>query len=179
MNDISLNILDIAENSISAGAKEIIIKITEENKKDTLKIEIQDNGKGMSKEMLDKVTNPFVTTRTTRKIGLGIPLMKFAAESCGGEFHISSEEGKGTKVEATFVLSSVDRQPLGNMVNTILALAANEHDYSLKFYHRKNDDEFCFETKEFRENAEKLGIGSSETLTLMKKLLEQNYNNFN
>lgn len=179
MNDISLNILDIAENSISAGAKEIIIKITEETKKNTLKILIQDNGKGMDSEMLEKVTNPFVTTRTTRKIGLGIPLMKFAAESSGGKFHITSEKGKGTKVEATFMLSSVDRQPLGNMISTLLALAANEHEHNIKFYHKKNDDVFSFETKEFCDNAEKLGIDSSEVLLLMKKLLKQKYNNFN
>ena len=115
MKEISLHILDIIQNSISAKAKVIQLTIFESTINNVLIVTIEDNGQGMEEDFLEKVTNPFITTRTTRKVGLGISLLKAAAERCGGSFHIDSQKGIGTKVEAIFQYNHIDRAPLGNM----------------------------------------------------------------
>jgi len=122
MEDLSLHVLDIAENSIAAGAKHVEIRVRESRREDRLSIEIIDNGRGMSEDMLQKATDPFFTTRTTRRVGLGLSLFEQAAKRAGGEFKIASCPGAGTKVTGVFQYSHVDRQPLGDMDQTILAL---------------------------------------------------------
>ena len=119
MTEISLNILDVAQNSISAGAKLIEISVVADIKSDTLTVVIKDNGCGMDEEKLKKVIDPFFTTRTTRKVGLGIPFYKLAAENTGGTFNITSQLGLGTTVTAVFGLSHIDRMPLGDINFTI------------------------------------------------------------
>ena len=119
MDEISLNILDIVQNSIKAQATYISIAINIDRNKDLISIIIEDNGQGISKEQLDKVDDPFYTTRTTRNIGLGIPFFKQAALQTGGDFYITSKLGQGTNVKAEFVFSHIDRMPLGNIVDTI------------------------------------------------------------
>ncbi len=178
MDDLSLHILDIAENSINAGAQNITIKIIEDTNKDLLMIEIADDGKGMEKEVVEKVTNPFITSRTTRKVGLGIPLLKLAAENCDGNFEINSEKGIGTTVKASFKLSHIDRQPLGDIVGTILALLANEHKFNLKFYHQKDENLFEFDSKEFRTLLKQMDIDENGVISIANKYLKENYNNF-
>lgn len=178
MDDLSLHILDIAENSINAGAKNIDIKIIEDTKQDLLMIEITDDGKGMDKEMLETVTNPFVTSRTTRKVGLGIPLLKLAAENCDGSLEIVSEKGKGTAVKVLFRLSHIDRQPLGDLMGTILALIANEHNFNLNFYHKKDNNVFEFDSEEFKSLLKKIKLEESSFILIASKYLKENYNNF-
>lgn len=178
MDDLALHILDIAENSINAGAKNVTINIIEDTIQDLLMIEIIDDGKGMDKEMLEAVSNPFVTTRTTRKVGLGIPLLKLAAENCDGSLEINSEKGKGTTIKAKFKLSHIDRQPLGDVMGTILALLANEHNFNLIFNHRKDDKMFEFDSKEFKSALQKLGLEESSLVSVANKYLKENYNNF-
>jgi signal transduction histidine kinase len=119
MQELSENILDIAQNSISANAKNITIKLEESIRDDSLIITIADDGKGMSEEFLAQVTSPFKTTRTTRKVGLGISFLKEAAEIADGRFEISSRLGVGTTVKALFVRSHIDRQPVGALADTI------------------------------------------------------------
>jgi K+-sensing histidine kinase KdpD len=128
MLTLALNILDIVQNSIRAKASEIVIDISESIKNDLLEIKVSDNGKGMPEELLSKVTDPFVTTRTTRKIGMGLPLFKYQANLAGGDLSILSGEGRGTTVNVTFALGHVDRQPLGDIagVMTILMSANPE-----------------------------------------------------
>ena len=119
MPELSLNVLDVTENSTRAGAKLVSIRVTADHGSDTLTIQIEDDGCGMTKEQVEQVTDPFFTTRTTRKVGLGIPFYKYAAESTGGSFSIASEVGKGTTVTAVFTLSHIDRMPLGDISSTI------------------------------------------------------------
>ena len=114
------HILDITENSVRAGAKLIEISIDEDSHNDLLTIEIKDNGHGMSRDVLQKVLDPFYTTKTVRRVGLGLPLLKDAAERSGGTFQLESQENSGTTVKATFGLRHLDRQPLGAIINIII-----------------------------------------------------------
>jgi len=148
MKELSLNILDIAQNSITAGAAEIKILVDERPVQNTLRISIADNGRGMDKDFLARVTDPFTTTRTTRKVGLGIPLFKQAAEMTGGSFSITSEVGVGTTVTADFVYDSIDRMPLGDMPSTISALLGSKPGIDWIYEHRYNENAFTFSSRE-------------------------------
>jgi anti-sigma regulatory factor (Ser/Thr protein kinase) len=150
MREIALHILDIAQNSVVAGAKNVRIDVVEDLKQDMLEVVIKDDGCGMSPDFLMSVTDPFTTKRTTRKVGLGIPLFKLAAENTGGLFGIESEVGKGTTVTARFVHSHIDRQPLGDMPNTILGLVTAYEAVDFIYCHRIDQNEFYFDTSEIR-----------------------------
>ena len=115
MRELSLHILDIAQNSIKAEAECLRIAVIEDLINDKLTIKIKDDGTGMDADTVKKVVDPFYTTRTTRKVGLGIPLFKLSAEQCGGYFEIKSQLGIGTEITAVFKHSHIDRVPLGNM----------------------------------------------------------------
>ena len=130
MTEISLNVLDVAENSTRAGAKLVTITVAADFNADRLTIIIEDDGCGMSEEQIERVTDPFFTSRTTRKVGLGVPFFKYAAESTGGSFTIESQVGIGTTVTAVFVLSHIDRMPLGDISSTI---------HTLIVYHPETD----------------------------------------
>ena len=151
MKELSLHITDIVQNSIVAGATLVGIEIIENLNKNYLEISITDNGKGMSEELVKRVVDPFTTSRTTRKVGLGIPLFKHAAESTGGRLTIVSELGVGTKVTATFTHDHIDRQPLGDIVGTMLATIVSHEEIDFVYKHIVNGKEFVFETKEVKE----------------------------
>ena len=151
MREISLHILDIAQNSVTANASLVEITVEENEKADKLSVVIGDNGKGMSEEMVKKVVDPFTTGRTTRKVGLGIPLIKMAAENTGGSFLLESEPGVGTTLTAIFVLSSIDRQPLGNMAETMLGMVTSYEQVDFLYVHRVNEKEFVFDTREIKK----------------------------
>ena len=125
MQEISLNILDIVQNSIRAGATLIELKITEDTQKDLFEFSVRDNGCGMSKEMVKRVMDPFVTTRTTRKVGLGISLLRSAAQATGGDVYIESREGEGTLLTAVFSYGHIDRQPLGDIAGTVVSMTVS------------------------------------------------------
>ena len=120
MRELSLHILDLAQNSLTAGASRLDIIVEIDHKKDLVAITLSDDGKGMAPDFLKTVTSPFTTTRTTRKVGLGIPMFKENAELTGGTFSIESTVGVGTKMRAGFVLSSIDRPPLGDLAATMI-----------------------------------------------------------
>ncbi len=122
MREIALHLLDIAENSVAADAHTITMAVCEDLHRDRLDASVTDDGKGMDAEMAAKVVDPFVTSRTTRKVGLGIPLLKAAAEACNGGLAIHSTVGKGTRLEVGFQHSHIDRMPLGDLAGTILTL---------------------------------------------------------
>ncbi len=151
MREISLHILDIAQNSVTANASLVEITVDENEKADTLSVVIKDNGKGMSEEMVARVVDPFTTGRTTRKVGLGIPLIKMAAENTGGSFNLESEPGVGTKLTAVFVLSSIDRQPLGDMAETMLGMVTSYEQVDFLYTHKVNESEFAFDTREVKK----------------------------
>lgn len=151
MTELSLHVLDIAKNSTKAGATLIEIEISEDVGSNILTIEITDNGCGMDKEFLSNVLDPFKTTRTTRKVGMGLSLLKNACELTGGNLEITSEVGKGTKVKATFVYDSIDRQPVGDMASTITALIGGNDKTDFIYTHRYNDEQFVFSTLDIRK----------------------------
>lgn len=150
MEDLSLHILDIVENSIKAKASRIEIKVVEDIGKDLLTIEIKDNGQGIDEGTIKKVFDPFFTTRTTRRVGLGLPLLSQAARESGGDIEIESKVGRGTRVKATFGYSHIDRKPLGNMEATLTTLIAGNPEVDFIYEHKKDELEYRLDTKEIR-----------------------------
>jgi signal transduction histidine kinase len=148
MEDLSLHILDIAENSITASAKMIGIRIIEDHAKDLLTIEIEDDGKGMDEQSLQKAIDPFFTTRTTRKVGLGLSLLAQATRESDGKIELSSEPGKGTTVKAVFRLSHLDRKPIGDINETIRTLVAGHPEIDFIYEHQKDNSTYRFDTRE-------------------------------
>ena len=150
MRELSLNILDIAQNSITADASLITIEVLENTLEQTLLIGIYDNGKGMSETQVKSVIDPFFTTRTTRKVGMGIPLFKMAAEQTGGSLEIKSKLGVGTETRAFFKTDSVDFTPLGDVASTIQMLITMNTDRDFVYKHKVNEKEFVCDTRELK-----------------------------
>lgn len=174
MTELSLNVLDVANNSVRALASLIVIKITINTKEDTLAILIEDNGKGMTPEQLQHVEDPFFTTRTTRKVGLGVPFFKLAAEASGGSFSITSAFGKGTSVLATFGYSNIDRMPLGDITSTIHTLITFNLNIDFLYSYRVDEREFMLDTREFREIIGDIPFNTKEVSSYIKEYLEEN-----
>lgn len=151
MQELADHVMDIAQNSISAGATRILISISEDSAADRLTVAVEDNGGGMTAAQAARVTDPFYTTRTTRKVGLGIPLFQMEAEMTGGSLQVVSEPGAGTKVTAEFVFSHVDMVPLGDIDSTVRLLIACNPGLDFVFCHRKNQKEFTLDTRELRK----------------------------
>lgn len=151
MTELSLNVLDIVQNSIQAGASFIQVTINVVSTSDCLTICIEDNGCGLTKEQLNCIDDPFYTTRTTRRIGLGIPFFKHAAQICGGSFQITSCVGKGTKVIASFGLSHIDRMPLGDITATMHTLITLNPDLDFLYTYIIDNRQFSLDTREFRK----------------------------
>ena len=151
MRELSLNVMDVAQNSVTANASLITITVAESEKDDYLDITIEDNGKGMSDEQVKSVIDPFFTTRKTRKVGLGIPLFMMAAQQTGGDLSIDSKLGVGTKVHAHFVKSSVDMTPLGDINSTVKILIQCNPDIDFVFNHSTDNGQFTLDTRELKE----------------------------
>ena len=151
MDELSLNILDIAQNSIAAEATLVEINVEEDSSSDRLTIRVKDNGKGMSEDFLERAHDPFITTRTTRKIGLGISFFKEAAEITGGSITLESKLGIGTTITGVFVLSHIDRQPLGNLTDTVITLVTLNPEIDFDIRYKVNENEFIFSTQEVKE----------------------------
>ena len=174
MTEISLNVLDITENSVKAGASLIRITVEASTAKDILSITVEDNGCGMSPEQLAKVTDPFFTTRTTRKVGLGVPFFKQSAEMTGGSFDIRSQQGVGTVITASYVLSSIDRMPLGDMVSTMHQLIVMHQQCDFLYTYVYNDKSFTLDTREFRETLGEVPFDVPEVSLFIKDFLKEN-----
>ena len=169
-----MNVLDVAENSMRAQAENVSIKLIEDRQADILSISIEDDGCGMSEEQVAQVTDPFFTTRTTRKVGLGIPLFKMAAEMTGGEFLITSSPGVGTKTSATFVHSSIDRMPLGDMASTIQLLICSHEDVNVTYTHIVDGREFFVSTDQLKEVLEGVSLETPEIRIFVGDYLKEN-----
>jgi DNA gyrase/topoisomerase IV subunit B len=150
MNELSLNILDIAQNAIAAEATLVEIDVDEDSSSDRIVILVRDNGRGMSEDFQKTAQNPFVTTRTTRKIGLGISFLKEAAEITGGSFELKSKLGVGTNITATFVMSHIDRQPVGNLTETVITLVTLNTNIDFIIRYKVNEKKFEFSTQEVK-----------------------------
>lgn len=151
MQELSLHILDIVENALEAGASKIDVEIIEETERNRLTISITDNGRGMDPETLARVADPFFTTRKTRHVGLGIPLLKAAAERCNGSLVITSQVGVGTRVVADFERDHIDRAPLGNIRSTLLGMILSQKGCHFHFRHQIDERAFEFDTQEFAQ----------------------------
>ena len=180
MKELSLNILDIAQNSIKAKASLIDISIAETDEQ--MVISIKDNGCGMSKEMLKNVSDPFCTTRTTRKVGLGIPFFRLAAEQTGGRLEISSiselddSENHGTTTTAYLNKEHLDFTPLGDVISTICTLVQDCDDFDLVFTHNlPNGEKIQADTRVFREILGDIPLGSPDVLVWLKGYLSEQY----
>ena len=143
MEDFSLHLLDLAENALACGASRIEIRIIEERKEDVMRIEINDNGCGMDEQTKHNMLDPFFTTKPDKRVGLGIPLFAQAAREAGGGIEIQSEPGKGTKVCAKFQLSHPDLKPLGDILETMAALACGHPQIQFVFEHRQDGNIIC------------------------------------
>ena len=176
MQDFSLHILDLVENSINAQATRIEINIDEDDKRDLLTIEINDDGMGMSEEMVAKVLDPFVTTRTTRKVGLGLSLFSQAAKECEGNTTITSELGKGTQLTATFQLSHIDLKPWGSMVETILTLVVGNPEINFFYQHRRGDFEYTLDSAVVKRELEGVPFSNPDVVSLLRKDLKESLN---
>ena len=151
MIELSLHILDLAQNAVEAGASKIQIRIDEDLKADVLLIEVIDNGRGLSEDQRARVLDPFYTTRKTRHIGLGLPLLLEVSRLCEGKLEIRSKLGMGTTIQATFRHSHIDRAPLGDMPSVLLALFLSEHQVDWLYVHRVNGEEFRLDSSEIRK----------------------------
>lgn len=179
MKELSLNILDISKNSVKAGASltEILLEETE----DVLTLEIIDNGCGMKKEMVDSVTDPFTTTRTTRPVGMGIPLLKLAAEMTDGSFSIESRheseypEDHGTRVTAVFNKNHIDFTPLGDVPSSITTLIQGSPDTDFLFKHRTPKGEAGVDTRELREQLGDVPLDTFEVILWIEEYLKEQY----
>jgi len=177
MQELSMNILDVAQNSVSAGASDIIISVCCNKNDDILTIIIADNGKGMNAETLQKVTDPFFTTRTTRDVGLGVPFFKMAAEMAGGEFEITSEEGKGTVTKASFVYSHIDRAPMGDLAETIGQFICINEEINVEFTYQADDAVFKVSTNELTAVMEGIPLNVPQVMLFVCGYLKENLGN--
>lgn len=175
MPEISLNILDVAENSVRAEASLVEIRVSVQPEEDTLTVVISDDGCGMTQEQAERVQDPFFTTRTTRKVGLGVPFFKMAAESTGGSFRIDSEKGKGTTVKAVFGLSHIDRMPLGNISSTVHTLVVFNEHIDFRYTYEYGMRSFVLDTRDMREMlGEEISFSEPEVSAFIKEYLETN-----
>ena len=182
MKELSLNILDITENSVKAKATLVEILLIENS--DTLTITIKDNGTGMTDEVLEHVRNPFYTTRTTRKVGMGIPLFQFAAEQTGGNVTIMSKhfsafpDDHGTTVTALFYKKHIDFTPLGDIVSTVQLLVQGDPNVDFVYIHDKSSGRVELDTRELREVLEDVPLNSFEVLSWIGDNLKEQYDSF-
>ena len=174
MQELSLNVLDVAENSVRADASLVEITVEEDTAAGWLTIVIRDNGRGMTPEQVQTVIDPFYTTRTTRKVGLGVPFFRMAAQLSGGDLTIQSRVGAGTAVTATFGLTSIDRMPLGDINGTIATLVQCNPGIDWLYTRRKDGREMVMDTRQFREILGDMPLDSPEVLGFLRDYLAEN-----
>ncbi len=183
MKELSLNILDITENSVKAGA--LLTEITLTENEEILTVSIKDDGCGMTPEILNSVTNPFYTTRTTRKVGLGIPLFKMSAEQTGGSLEITSKTADekdgshGTLLVATYYKKHLDFTPLGDVISTLITLIQGHPDVDFLFIHKNEEKEVRLDTRELKAILSPVPLNTYEVLLWIEENLREQYSEFN
>ncbi len=176
MRELSHHVLDLLENALQADSTEIDLEIIEDPDRDLLWIRVEDNGRGMDPDTQAKALDPFYTTRTTRHVGLGLPMLKAAAERCEGSLSLSSKLGVGTRVEAWFVHSHIDRAPLGDMPSTILGALMSANDrWELRYVHRAGEQELVLDTRQVREALGDVPFGHPMVREWLESFLRQGY----
>ncbi|MFO7939821.1 MAG: ATP-binding protein [Bacteroidales bacterium] len=174
MKNIALHILDIVQNSTKAGAHLVRIVIREDLSENTFEVVIEDDGCGMDAAFLEKVSDPYTTTRTTRKVGMGLSLLRQNAEMTEGSFHIESEKGTGTRVQACFGHKHIDRPALGDIVGVVLMLITGNPQVDFVYIHEKEGENFTFDTREVKDALEGIPLSTPEVRPMLKELLVEN-----
>lgn len=172
MKELSLHIMDIMQNSISAGAALIELDVNEQPEKDFLEFTVTDNGCGMNEDLIKRVIDPFTTGRTTRRVGLGIPLLKLAAESTGGGISIKSKVGEGTVVSARFGYHHIDREPLGDMAETVHQIITSYEDTDFIYRHTVGGKNFLLDTRELKKILNGVSFKTPEVLLWLLEYLK-------
>ncbi|MBS2100167.1 sensor histidine kinase [Carboxylicivirga linearis] len=172
MRDLSMHITDIVQNSVRAQAK--LVQLTIEEKEDWLIFTFEDDGTGMDEETVKKVTDPFFTSRTTRKVGLGLPLFKQNAEMTGGSLVIFSELGKGTEVKVVMGLNHIDRPPMGDLPSTVAMIITGNPDVDMVFKYIKSDSEFSLDSREVKEALDGMDIRMPQVTSFLKEMIDEN-----
>ena len=179
MKELSLNILDIAQNSVKAKASQIDISLSESIADDIVQIAIEDNGCGMDETLLERVIDPFVTTRTTRRVGLGIPLLRQHALDTDGNFEINSQVGKGTHILARFRLSHLDREPIGDIASTIVSLISASPDIRYIYTHSTDSGKFELDTNDVKAQLDGIPLNEPEILIWLTEYINENLQSIN
>ena len=164
MRELSLHIMDVVENGVAAGATLIGLSLQEDSSENWLRITITDNGRGMNDEVLKKALDPFFTTRTTRRVGLGLSLIREASKRCDGEFHIQSREGKGTEVTVSFRLDHIDLAPLGDMASSLTSLIMGNSTVDFVYTHSVDGKVFELDTRQIKEELDEVPINHPEVI---------------
>ncbi|KNY27018.1 ATP-binding protein [Pseudobacteroides cellulosolvens] len=176
MRDLSLHLMDVIQNSIVALGTRIDVTIAAYSKSNELKISVADNGKGMDEEMVKKVTDPFITTRDTRKVGLGISLFKASAEMSEGHLGITSKKGVGTTIEAVFKINNIDRPPLGDVAGTFTGVLVSNENLHLTLTLSYDDEKYVFDTEEVKKVLNGVSINEYEVLNWIKGYINEGIN---
>jgi K+-sensing histidine kinase KdpD len=179
MLELALHVLDIAENSSRAQASLIEITIVEDLVRDIFSLEIKDNGQGMDAQTMEKALDPFYTTKKVRRIGLGLPMLKQAANTAQGRFSLQSQVGKGTVVHAEFKHSHIDRQPLGDIAGVITMLILGNPDIDIIYTHRKDGNTYILDTRELREGLGDVPLNNMEVLNLIRDNIKEGLEELN
>jgi hypothetical protein len=164
VRELSLHILDVVENGVTAGASCICIRVEESIAADLLRISVHDNGRGMPDAKIKRIEDPFVTTRTTRRVGLGLALLAAAARRCEGDITVRTAPARGTEVTATFRRSHIDRAPLGDLAATLAMLIMGNPQVDFVYAHRLDDKEFTFDTRDIKAELE--GVDLSDPVVV-------------
>jgi len=178
MRELSLHILDLVQNAIEAGATKVSLEIIEERQnKNTLLIRVEDNGRGMEEATLKRVTDPFVTSRNTRRIGLGLSLIHMSTQMCEGYLNIVSDLGRGTMVEALYKHSHIDRPPMGNIAETIRSIIIGNPELNFSYSHRVDRKKFSLTTQEMIEILGDIPLTEPMVLVWLQEYLGDNLMN--
>lgn len=173
MQELSLHILDVVENSLTAGARLVSIQINEDPEQDRMSVTISDDGRGMTPAEAARAVDPFVTSRTTRRIGLGLSLWQAHARAWDGDLSVQSRPGRGTTVKAWFRLSHIDRQPLGEWPRTLAGLIATRPGVDFLYQHRVGPDEFELDTREIKAELGGENLGSPQVAAFLEEQIAQ------
>jgi len=179
MRDLCQHMMDLVENAAAAGAKRVQIAVCEDGARDSLALVVEDDGRGMSPEHAQRAADPFYTTRRTRRVGLGLSLLRAAAERCGGSFALDSVPGDGTRVRCCFQLSNVDTPPLGDVVTTLCALIAVHPEIDVRYEHRAGERCFGMDTQDVRSAlGDDIALSEPAALSALRRHLNQQWQQF-
>jgi anti-sigma regulatory factor (Ser/Thr protein kinase) len=173
LRELSLHLMDIVQNSIAAGAKDVKIIINESSTIDVLELNVQDDGKGMDQHLVQKAMDPFFTTRNTRKVGLGIPLLKEAAEACNGSLTIKSDVGKGTELSVTFQRSHIDRMPLGDLPTTLFSLVISYPEIMFRLEYQVDDKRFVYDDEKIKNELKDIPLTEPSVLRFLREYIDE------